>query len=65
MSGIGVADAPHGTHLGYQVRNGRDFIGRVEHLLRAPDVMTPVARRMLETGRQGHREPQYMTYWGD
>jgi hypothetical protein len=41
MSGIGVADAPHGTHLGYQVRNGRDFIGRVEHLLRAPDVMTP------------------------
>ena len=28
---IGVADAPHGTHLARQVRNGRGFIGRVEH----------------------------------
>ena len=30
----GVADAPHGTHLACQVRNGRGIIGRVEHLSR-------------------------------
>jgi hypothetical protein len=32
-SEIGVADAPHGTHLARQVRNGRGFIGRVEHVV--------------------------------